>query len=50
MVQVECPWCDGPAVVESVETPAGAVVRCEGCAVAVELASEGITESLARAA
>jgi hypothetical protein len=50
MVQVECPWCDGPAVVESLEAPAGAVVRCEGCAVAVELAPEGITESLARAA
>jgi hypothetical protein len=49
MVQVECPWCDGPAVVES-EAPAGAVVRCEGCAVSVELAPEGITESLARAA
>ena len=50
MVQVECPWCDGPAVVESVEAPTGAVVRCEGCAVSVELAPEGITESLARAA
>jgi len=50
MVHVECPWCDGPAVVESVEAPSGAVVRCEGCAVTVELASEGITESLARAA
>jgi hypothetical protein len=50
MVQVQCPWCDGPADVESVEVPAGAVVRCEGCAVAVELAPEGITESLARAA
>ena len=50
MVQVECPWCDGPAVVESVDAPAGAVVRCERCAVSVELAPEGITESLARAA
>jgi len=50
MVQVECPWCDGPAVVESVAAPAGAVVRCEGCAVVVELAPEGIAESLARAA
>jgi hypothetical protein len=50
MVQVECPWCDGRAVVESVEAPTGAVVRCEGCAVAVELAPEGMTESLARAA
>jgi len=50
MVQVECPWCDGPAVVESVEAPAGAVVRCEGCAVAVELTPEGIAESFARAA
>jgi hypothetical protein len=50
MVHVACPWCDGPAVVEAVEAPAGAVVRCEGCGVAVELASEGITESLARAA
>lgn len=50
MVQVECPWCDGPAVLDSVEAPAGAVIRCEGCAVSVELASEGITESVARAA
>jgi hypothetical protein len=50
MVQVECPWCDGPAVVEPVEASAGATVRCEGCAVSVELAPEGITESLARAA
>jgi hypothetical protein len=50
MVQVECPWCDGQAVVESVEAPAGAVVRCVGCAVAVELAPEGIAESLACAA
>jgi hypothetical protein len=50
MVQVECPWCDGPAVVESVDAPAGAVVRCEGCAVSVELAPEGIRDSLARAA
>ena len=50
MVQVECPWCDGPAVVESVEAPRGAVVRCEGCSVAVELAPEGIAESLAPAA
>ena len=50
MVQVECPWCDGPAVVESVDAPAGAVVRCEGCAVSVELAPEGITKSFARAA
>ena len=50
MVEVECPWCDGPAVVESVETPADAVVRCEGCAVTVELAPDGMTESLARAA
>jgi hypothetical protein len=50
VVQVECPWCDGLAVVESVEALAGAVVRCEGCAVAVELAPEGITESFARAA
>jgi hypothetical protein len=23
MVQVECPWCDGPAVVESVDAPEG---------------------------
>jgi hypothetical protein len=50
MVQVECPWCDGPAVVESVDAPAGAMVRCEGCEVSVELAPEGVMESLARAA
>lgn len=50
MVQVECPWCEGPAVVESIEAPAGAVVRCEGCAVAVEVSADPITTSLARAA
>jgi hypothetical protein len=49
MVQVECPWCDAPAVVESVDAPAGAMVRCEGCEVSVELAPEGVMESLARA-
>ena len=50
MVQVECPWCDGRAVVESMEASTVVVVRCEGCAVEVELAPEGIVESLARAA
>jgi hypothetical protein len=50
MVQVECPWCDGPAFVEATEGPTGAAVRCEGCAISVELAPDGVTESLTRAA
>ena len=50
MIHVECPWCDGQAVVEPGAGPGEAEVRCEGCAVAVELAPESVTESIARAA
>ena len=46
MIHVECPWCDGPAVVDAGEGQ----VRCEGCAVSVELAPDVAVESIGRAA
>jgi hypothetical protein len=50
MIHVECPWCDGPAVVDAGTVPGEGQVRCEGCGVAVELAPELATEPIARAA
>jgi hypothetical protein len=41
MLITECPWCDGPAVVAD-------TLDCEGCGVAVEIATDD--EALARAA
>jgi hypothetical protein len=46
MIHVECPWCDGPAVVDA----GAAEVRCEGCAVAVEIAPDIAAESIGLAA
>jgi hypothetical protein len=34
MVTVDCPWCDGPVALEA----ESAVVRCDACRVAVDLA------------
>jgi hypothetical protein len=54
MIHVECPWCDGPAVVDAGsgpgEGPGNSHVRCEGCGVAIELAAELAAEPIARAA
>lgn len=47
MVIVECPWCDGPLPLEA----EGAVVRCDACCVAVDLAVDpASTPDLAAAA
>lgn len=50
MIDVECPWCDGPAVVDAGTSPGEAQVRCEGCGVAVDVAPELAIEPIARAA
>jgi hypothetical protein len=50
MIHVECPWCDGPAVVDADADPGEERVRCEACGVAVELAPLLATEPIARAA
>jgi hypothetical protein len=50
MIHLECPWCDGAAVVDAGTGPGETQVRCEGCGVAVELAPELVPEPIARAA
>jgi len=35
MVMIDCPWCEAPVPVESME-----LVRCERCSIVVELAAE----------
>jgi len=46
VINVECPWCTGPATVEVAE---GDTFECSGCAIRVEIAAEPI-ESVALAA
>jgi hypothetical protein len=38
MVTVDCPWCEGPAVVEMMAETTE--LRCDDCSVAVEVAGE----------
>jgi len=47
LVNVDCPWCDGPATVESADHDA---LSCAGCAIRVELAPDPAREAEARAA
>jgi endogenous inhibitor of DNA gyrase (YacG/DUF329 family) len=45
MMNVECPWCAGPATIAD-----GDEFDCPDCAVRVELAPDPITETIAVAA
>jgi hypothetical protein len=47
MVTVECPWCAGPAHLEG---SSHAVVACEACGIAVEIAPDPVRKPLDRAA
>ena len=47
MINVECPWCEGPATVEVAEA---GEFSCAECAIRVELGAEPVTESAALAA
>jgi hypothetical protein len=44
MINVECPWCAGPATVEADE------FSCAECVVSVEIAPAASSEPVARAA
>ena len=46
MIRVDCPWCDGPATVDSADE----TFECAECSIRVELAAPPATESIARAA
>jgi hypothetical protein len=46
MIKIDCPWCDGPVMMESLES----VVRCDGCSIEVELAPDDVTHEVRRAA
>jgi hypothetical protein len=46
MIRVECPWCDGPATVDSADE----AFECADCAIRVELALPPATEPIAKAA
>ena len=47
MIHIECPWCAGPA---TVETGAAGQFECAECAIRVEIAPEPVSEPVARAA
>ena len=36
MINIDCPWCEAPVALDSLET----VVRCDGCSIVVELADD----------
>ena len=46
MIRLECPWCDGPATVDSADE----AFECAECAIRVELAPAPATEPIAKAA
>ena len=50
MVQIDCPWCAGPAVVTFAGGDAREAVDCADCGVRVELAADPVVIELARAA
>jgi hypothetical protein len=46
MINIDCPWCEAPVTLDSLET----VVRCDGCSIEVELAADDVTHEVRRAA
>lgn len=36
MIKIDCPWCEAPVRLDSLETS----LRCDGCSVVVELADD----------
>jgi hypothetical protein len=46
MMNVECPWCAGPATVEVGDDE----FACSACAIRVEIAPDPVNEPVARAA
>lgn len=47
MIVIDCPWCAGETRLEGLESSA---VRCEDCAVEVDIADEAVTFPVAAAA
>jgi transcription elongation factor Elf1 len=47
MVTFDCPWCNEPAMTETVDAQA---VTCDACGVRVDLAPDPIGDLVARAA
>ena len=46
MIQVECPWCEGPATVDGADE----AFVCAECAIRVEIAPAPKNERIAKAA
>jgi hypothetical protein len=47
MMNVECPWCAGPATIEVAD---GDEFSCTDCSIRVEIAPSSASEPVARAA
>lgn len=40
MINIDCPWCEAPVQLDSLES----AIRCDGCSIEVELAADDSAE------